>query len=81
MLPAGERAGVGVDDGAGQTGYRLDELLFGGHGRLVGLRQGEVGRQDQIAVGVELMADPAQSHPANFDHTGHLGQGLFGSAQ
>ena len=73
MLSPGLGGGVGVDNGAGQAGNCGGEVLLGRDRHLVGLRQGEVGRQDQIAVGMELMADPPQSHPTNFDHAWYLG--------
>ena len=70
VLSSGLGGGVGVDDCAGQTGDRRREVLLGGHRHLVGLGQCEVGAQDEVAIGMQLVADPAQPQPADLDDAG-----------
>ena len=56
---------VGVNDGRGQTWDRDNECLFGGYADIVRPAQGHVFREHKVDVGVQLMTDPAQPHPAD----------------
>ena len=53
-------------------------MLLGGHCHLVSLSEGQVGAQDKVAIGVQLVADPAQAQPAHLDDAGHLSESVLG---
>ena len=55
--------------------------MLGGHHHLVGLGQCEVGAQDEVAIGLQLVTDPPQPKPADLDNARNLGESMLGSGK
>jgi hypothetical protein len=78
MRVGGGLFGVGVDQRGGQPGDRVQQIMLGGHRDLVRRRGGEAGRNHDLALGPELMADPAQADLAGAEHAVGRPQGALG---
>ena len=70
--------GVGVDERAGQPRYGVQEIMLGVHRDLVSGGGGEAGRDHDLALGPQLMADPAQPDLAGAEHPVGRPQGALG---
>jgi hypothetical protein len=69
---------VGVDERAGQPRDGVQEIMLGVHRDLVSRRGGESGRDHDLALGPQLMADPAQPDLAGAEHPVGRPQGALG---
>jgi hypothetical protein len=70
--------GVGVDQGGRQAGHCVEQGVLGGDGGLVGLDGGGTGADGDLALGAQLVADPAQPHLPGAEHAGSGPQHLLG---
>ena len=70
--------GVGVHERAGQPRDRVQEIVLGVDRDLMGRGGGEVGRDHDLALGPQLMADPAQPDLAGAEHAVGRPQGALG---
>src|SRR6202043_4137992 len=61
---------VGVHQGRGQAGQRVQEIVFGGAGDAVGLDGTDVTADGDLAFGPELVTDPAQPDGPDVEHAG-----------
>jgi hypothetical protein len=78
MRIGGGRVGVGVDERAGQPRDGVQEIMLGVHRDLVSRRGGEIGRDHDLALGPQLMADPAQPDLAGAEYPVGHPQGALG---
>jgi hypothetical protein len=70
--------GVGVDERGGQPRDGVQEIMLGVHRDLVSRRGGEAGRDHDLALGPQLVADPAQPDLAGAEHSVGRPQGALG---
>jgi hypothetical protein len=70
--------GVGVHERGGQPRDRVQEIMLGGHRDLMRRRSGEIGCDHNLALGPQLMADPAQADLAGAEHAVGRPQGALG---
>jgi hypothetical protein len=68
---------VGVHERGGQAGYGVDEAVFGVHGDSVAARDGQGGGDDDLALGAQPVADPAQPYGADVGDARGGPQGCF----
>ena len=70
--------GVGVHERARQPRDRVQQIVLGGDRDLVGRGGGDAGRDHDLALGPQLMADPAQPDLAGAEHAVGRPQGALG---
>jgi hypothetical protein len=51
---------IAVDECARQPGDRVQQAMFGADGDLMGLRGGDIRGHDDLALGLDLVTNPAQ---------------------
>ena len=78
MRVGGGLVGVGVDQRGRQPRDRVQQIMLGGHRDLVRRRGGEAGRDHDLALGPQLMADPAQPDLTGAEHAVGRPQGALG---
>jgi hypothetical protein len=61
---------IGVNERTGQSRDRVKQGMLGADGELMGLDGADVGGHDDLALGPDLVADPAHPDLTQVQHTG-----------